>query len=247
MLSGRQGRVFADSTFVGERGDVWLVAAWEPHGWRVLDRDTRSLVFIFLPEFLDGEMVGDVPWVNLFAIPAVQRPGVSNDRLRAQVVALAEEMRGEVEDRPLGWRDLVRHDLLRLLILLRRNWQPPTSIALPAPIYARNLERLMPAMNALHASPGSRISLPEVASACGLSPSRFRQVFRESVGLSYGQFCLRSRIAFVAHQLLASDYSTEHIAEQAGFVDASHLHRTFVKHYRTTPAGYRRRFREACV
>ena len=208
MLSGKLGRVFADATFVVERGDVWLVAAWEPHGWQALEPKTRSLFITFLPEFLGGETLGGIPWLNLFSIPASQRPRVTTEEARARVLAIAEELRDEIENRPLGWQDAVRHGVLRLLLVLRRNWQPPSSVALPPPVYASALERLMPAMNTLHASPASRVGLSKAAAACGLSPSRFRQVFRETVGLSFGQFCLRSRIAFVAHQLLSSECST---------------------------------------
>jgi transcriptional regulator GlxA family with amidase domain len=41
--------------------------------------------------------------------------------------------------------------------------------------------------------------------------------------------------------LLTSNLPIEAIARKAGFVDASHFHRTFVKHYGCTPRTYRAR------
>jgi AraC family transcriptional regulator len=63
------------------------------------------------------------------------------------------------------------------------------------------------------------------------------------MGLSFSRFCLRARLAVAAHKLATTDLSTEDIATQMGFVDASHLHRAFARHYHCTPAVYRRRAR----
>jgi AraC-like DNA-binding protein len=63
------------------------------------------------------------------------------------------------------------------------------------------------------------------------------------MGTSFGQFSLRARLGYAAHRLLASDLTVEAIAQRAGFVDASHFHRTFVRHYGCTPRTYRERAR----
>jgi AraC-like DNA-binding protein len=43
--------------------------------------------------------------------------------------------------------------------------------------------------------------------------------------------------------LATTDLPGMAVAQQSGFADASHLHRTFVKQYACTPALYRRRFK----
>ena len=59
------------------------------------------------------------------------------------------------------------------------------------------------------------------------------------MGLSFGKFCMRARLAYVAQLLLTTDLSVEAIAEAAEFADASHLHHAFVGVYAATPARYR--------
>ncbi len=59
------------------------------------------------------------------------------------------------------------------------------------------------------------------------------------MGVTFGRFALRARLAFAAHRLLSTDLSVEAIAAEANFTDASHLHRHFVKHYGQTPRAYR--------
>ncbi len=56
----------------------------------------------------------------------------------------------------------------------------------------------MPAISTLHADPGARLTLAGAAARCGLSRSAFTLVFRRSVGLSFHQFCVRTRTAHAA-------------------------------------------------
>jgi AraC-like DNA-binding protein len=79
----------------------------------------------------------------------------------------------------------------------------------------------------------------EAASRCGLGRAQFSLVFRDTMGMSFGRFCLRSRLGFVAEMLLSTDLPTQAIAQRAGFVDGSHMHRAFVARYGCTPGQYR--------
>jgi len=238
MLSGRAERHFQDYVIPGIPGDVWLCAMWEPHGRRVTSAMTENVVVMFLPDFLGEEMLGEVPWLSLFAVPASQRPRVITNEMRDTALAIGHELRREVLQKRRGWETAVRLGLLRLLFALSRDWQPPATGGRKRPLTS-NLSRIMPVLSAFHAHPEERITLPEAASACGLSRSRFALVFRETMGLSFGQFCLRARLAFVAHRLLTADLSVEDIAEQVGFVDASHLHHAFARLHGCTPGRYR--------
>ena len=101
----------------------------------------------------------------------------------------------------------------------------------------------MPARSAFPAThiimPAARKAIPEAAATCGLSVSQFGYVFRNVMGLSFGKFCMRARLAYVAQLLLGTNLSVEAIAQETGFADASHLHHAFVQTYGSTPARYR--------
>ncbi len=152
-------------------------------------------------------------------------------------------MRREFETAPLGWEDAVRYNTLRLLLMLRRDWQTPRAGRSERPAPPNDLMRLLPALTALHAGAGDRLTMDRAAAACSLSTSRFSVLFRRALGLSFGQFSLRTRVSQAAQRLLQEDATIEDIATQFGFVDGSHLHRVFVKHFGATPAEYRRRFK----
>lgn len=237
VLAGREELQLDGCQIAGDPGDVWLCAMSEPHTYRVLVPDTVNLVLIFLPEFLGEEMLGDMPWLTLFAARPANRPRVSTPETRQIMLDIAQELQREVEHKREGWQTAVRLDLLRLLFYLSRGWRypsPPKSSG-----YAGNLTRIMPALTLVHERTPVLVTREEAAGACGLGRSRFTMLFHETMGVSFKTFRKRARIAFVANLLLATDLPLEAIAERAGFADSSHLHHSFAQEYQCTPGEYR--------
>ena len=241
MLSGAAERHFQGYVVPGVPGDVWLCAMWEPHGRRITSDREENVVIIFLPEYLGEEMLGGIPWLSVFAAPPEQRPRVKSEETRAQMLTIGRELQREIERKGHGWETAVRLGVLRLLFTLSRDWTPPAEPG--RNLRVGNLSRIMPSLTLLHAHEAHRISLPQAAEACELSRSRFSLLFHETMGLSFSKFCLRARLAIVAQKLVTTELSAEDIARQLDFVDASHLHRSFARHYGCTPAVYRKRAR----
>lgn len=241
MLEGVAERHFQDYVIAGEPGEVWLCTMWEPHGRRVVSRHQENVVLQFVPEFLGEEMVGDKLWLIPFAVPPRDRPWVKTDEVRAQVLQIGREMREEIEAKRRSWVFALRLQLLRLLFVLSRDWEPAPPSAARAGGAAANLNRIMPALAMVRDLREPRARLPEAARRCGLSPSRFAVLFRQMMGVPFARFALRARLAYAAQRLVATDLPIERIAEETGFADASHLHRHFVKQYGQTPRRYRDR------
>jgi len=242
-LSGTAERHFQGYVVPGIPGDVWLCAMWEPHGRRVTSSHEENVVVIFLPQYLGEELLGEISWLTVFAAPPEQRPRVTSEGMRREVLAIGQEMKREISLQRRGWETAIRLDVLRLLFLLSRDWEPPRAPRRRTAVNAGSLSRIMPALGLVHEDGAHRVSLPEAATACGLSRSRFSLVFHQTMGLSFSRFCLRARLAVAAQTLATTELSTEDIAARMGFVDASHLHRAFARHYGCTPALYRRRTR----
>ncbi len=243
VLSGEEERIFSDLILPVRDGSVWLTSMWEMHGAHT-SVTARVVVLTFLPEFLGELTLGGTPWLDLFVVPPSQRPQVTDDAARTQAIRIGEGIWREREQRPLGWRMGVRFHLQQLLLLLRRGWQPPAQVAAARPDRESKLSRIMPVLAAVHADPFARVSLAEAAAECGLTPRHFNRLFQQAMGVSFGKFELRTRVVAASRLLVRTDLGVEAVAEQAGFVDASHFHHTFARHYGCTPAEYRRRFRD---
>lgn len=239
VLAGRMERHFEDLMFVAGPGDIHLCSAWEPHGWRVAEPDTVSVVFIFLPEVMDTELMRDVPWLSFFTAPPRARPRTRSQEMRRSVLALGEMIRQETGQRPQGWMAAVRALFYYLILTVDRYWERPPALGPQAGVPMSGFARVLPAVVLVHDSPDRDVKLPRAAAACGLHRSRFSTIFRQMMGVTFGQFRRRARLARVAHFLLTTELSVEAIAEETGFVDGSHLHRTFVRYYGRTPGEYR--------
>ena len=244
ILEGCQEFRFGDSALELRRGDCWLVSMWEPHAWRTREAPAKYVVVVFLPDAVEEMAIDSQPWLSMFEAPVAQRPRTVGKAMRAAALRIAEDLEREFAERALGWETSVRLHLLHLLILLRRHWKPDARTGTTLGLRSNALARLMPAIKMAHQRPETGPDPAQAAAACGLSPSRFHTVFRQTMGISYGRFCRRARLAYAAHQLLATHLTIEDIGQQAGFVDGSHLHHQFVKQYGCTPAEYRRRHQD---
>jgi len=85
--------------------------------------------------------------------------------------------------------------------------------------------RIVCAIDALRAQIGRAVSLPEVAAAAHLSPSRFRHLFVEQTGMPLRTYLLWRRLLHV-WELLSAGETLSGAAHLAGFADSAHLSRT---------------------
>jgi AraC-like DNA-binding protein len=238
LLHGTQERHCEGVLFPAGPGDAWLCGMWEPHGWCNVSPETTCVVLRFLPEFLGDEFIDGAPWLSMFGATPALRPRVRSAEIRERVLSVGKELAEEILERRSGWTTVVRSDLLRLLALLHREWAVPTASSYGMEHHTM-LDRVAPALSLLRERPLRRVGVQQAATACNLSYSQFGRIFRRAMGMSFGAFCTRARLAHVAQQIVTTRMPLDGLAREAGFVDASHLHRAFVRRYGCTPGEYR--------
>jgi AraC-like DNA-binding protein/mannose-6-phosphate isomerase-like protein (cupin superfamily) len=244
VLAGEERIEFSDYQFSCGPGEVWLCGMQEPH--RCARRaNTRTVIMMFQPDAIGEELLGEMPWLTLFALPPAQRPQVSSPETRRRMLEIGYVLRREIEEKRLGWRGVVHQEVLRLLLELRRGWDILGLVETPRYVQLSALARVMPAFNLAYNLPRRCVSAVEAAGECGMSAGRFRVLFRRTVGMTFRTFCLRARLSYAAQRLVSTDRPLTAVAEEAGFVDRSHLHRCFVKAYGRTPSQYRKRRKAA--
>ncbi len=90
------------------------------------------------------------------------------------------------------------------------------------------------------APPDADTSLETLARLAGLSPSRFLHAFTETVGVPLRPYLLWLKLQR-AGAAIAAGSPLGAAAHAAGFADAAHMTRTFVKMFGVTPSDMRRR------
>jgi AraC-like DNA-binding protein len=86
--------------------------------------------------------------------------------------------------------------------------------------------RLEKALNAMHADPAHNWSLEELASTAGISRARFATTFRDTIGMTPGNYLGEWRLS-LALTLLRKGKTMQFIADRVGYGSASALSRAF--------------------
>ncbi len=88
----------------------------------------------------------------------------------------------------------------------------------------------------------SDLSLAELASVAGVSPSHFKTLFKQSVGMPVHRYVIHRRVEYAAELLAGSHAPLADVALQAGFANQSHMARSIRRALGVTPARLRSGF-----
>lgn len=92
-----------------------------------------------------------------------------------------------------------------------------------------------------------RLPIMELARQANMSLSAFERRFKAEVGMTPRNFEKHVRVTRASRELLESNMPLVDIALRHGYCDQSHFTREFRRTFGTTPARYRRRFRQAAM
>ncbi|WP_214415875.1 GlxA family transcriptional regulator [Sphaerisporangium fuscum] len=134
--------------------------------------------------------------------------------------------------------DVARH----LVMFLRRpGGQSQFSMALWSP--QPSTDPIRAAVAAIHADPGARHGIADLAGHARLSPRHLQRRFTAELGLPPGAFVERVRVEAAQRALAEGDDPVEAIARRCGFGTAETMRRTFHRYLGVAPSDYRERFR----
>lgn len=126
---------------------------------------------------------------------------------------------------------------LALAAHVLRAYGPSRPIPSDARLPQRRLGRVI---DFVRTNIASDLSLNELAAVAGVSPSHFKTLFKQSVGMPVHQYVIRRRVEY-AVELLQNERSTlADVALQAGFANQSHLARCMRATIGVTPGTLRR-------
>ncbi|MGK5554249.1 GlxA family transcriptional regulator [Actinomadura kijaniata] len=150
-------------------------------------------------------------------------------------LAMVEEDRG---------RD-VAHAVARELVLFLR--RPGSQSQFSVPLWSRQpaTDPIRAAVAAIHADPGARHTIPDLAERAGLSPRHLQRRFTAELGVPPAAYVERVRVEAARRALAETADPVEAVARRLGFGTAETLRRAFHRRVGVAPADYRDRFRAA--
>ena len=230
---GMAGKV-GNTVFQLSRYDLQITSPWELHGENQIDQNLRLLSITVDPDILLRDLFEyREKALSLFLLDPQERHGIVNSpatrKLRMDCCAALPAITG---DNP---KILNFHRWLATLNMLAELLDRIKTGDLPEAPF-RLYQKLVPALELF--KNGRQISLREAAEACGLSVSRFRQIFRQVYRMPFLEFEIRNRLSH-AGSLLRQGLHLKDVAEQTGFYDSSHLTRFFRRYLGMTPGKFR--------
>jgi AraC-like DNA-binding protein len=99
--------------------------------------------------------------------------------------------------------------------------------------------RLGPALRLLHAEPHAPLSVPRLAAAAALSPSRFAARFKEQMGCSVMQYATDWRMNLACRLLADDGLSLSEAAQRVGYENIPAFSRSFKARVGVAPGAWR--------
>ncbi|MFC7621465.1 GlxA family transcriptional regulator [Microlunatus sp. GCM10028923] len=134
----------------------------------------------------------------------------------------------------------------KLVLYLHR---PGSQSQFSVPLWAAqpNSDALHRAVDAIHANPGDRHSIEDLAASAGLSTRHFQRRFTREMGMPPTVYVERVRVEAAQNALAETDLTLDGIARRYGFGTAETLRRTFHRILGIAPSDYRNRFGTSTV
>lgn len=240
VTAGRASYMFPDRRIDIDRGTlIWLWAG----GDHLLLNESAGFamwIVVFTPGAIER-------WCRTAATSALGQAGGADADAERQARRLDAERARRLGDLCAEASDAERegdvdHLNATLGYLLMTAWRA-TSAAGEAPALAELHPAVETATALLQRDVGG-MTVPDLAEASGLSPSRLGRVFRAQVGLSISDYRNRLRVDRFCRLYGRGDRRTMlDAALEAGFGSYPQFHRAFKRHMGLSPAAHRRRMR----
>lgn len=240
VLAGVTRRYYPGYSHLIRPGQIWFCGMWEPHGYEVIEAPFENIVLAIWPPMLAQlrfEEAPEINWMAPFTIKPAARPQITPSK-KKDLLEQAAQLKKLTAPATPAEKARIRICLLNILIMVS-GLGPAfrTEKIKPRLKYWSRLNRAVQLVFESRAF----VSTGQAAAACGLNRNIFSRLFKKWMGIRFADFALRFRIKLAASHLLQENEIAKNIADQLGFVDASHLNRLFWKYYGCSPSEFRRR------
>lgn len=147
-----------------------------------------------------------------------------------EVRGLLEKMLTEYDERRLGWREMLRVNLIGTIITAARNISSEQGTG----GIIRRIE------NEIHQNYDKKTALSDYARRWNYSLPYLSRKFKTETGVTYSEYVMRTRVNEACRLLVNTDKKIAEISELVGYGDVDFFCRVFKKHTGVTPKTFRR-------
>ncbi|MBN2643422.1 MAG: helix-turn-helix transcriptional regulator [Victivallales bacterium] len=241
VIEGSMDVAFGGFERTYNTGQAFWTMFWEPHAFRFTSRRNFAMAINIDLDFL-GQCgpFGNCNWLQPFVVPPAERFCPENEKERQLFKNAGIIMYRTWRNKQLNWQYHIWLKLHQLILAAIDGLcsKGDTHEAIAEEAFEEFL-KIKAAVDMVRKGTGRPPSLNEAASLCSLSQSRFSNIFSRVLGMSYGKFAARSRLASAAMDLSYNRLTIDEIASKWGYFDNSHFTNAFKKLYGYSPSQYR--------
>jgi AraC family L-rhamnose operon regulatory protein RhaS len=253
VVRGKAQHRFEGDVYEIRTGDVFIINPGEEHAYDIVPGNELEIVnCLFLPDLIEDSLLHELKITDSIDFFYIHPFLDKNERFHhhrlnlfgqesTRVLALLEEMIGEVTTAQPGYDTIIRLRLLELLILLSRYYaMKHNTESLYRSVEGDRLIRRI--CGYLERNYSQKISLESLTSLFNISVRQLNRLFKRETGSSVFEMIHRIRIERAKYLLTETDDKVISVAGAVGYDDPASFSRLFARHVGCPPGEYRKRF-----
>lgn len=208
----------------------------ELHGWWVQEGSMEVAVMIFPTEFVSVPLT---VFDNDYLKPFLERGGNFQNKIEAgeenaaEIVMTMEDIAREWKEGNVGYRLMIKAQVLRILTLLIRHYQKNTSEKKGGPRLGdkkKSMRRIEEAVYYINSHFAEKVTLEEAAAIACMSPNYFSTYFKKVSHCGFSEYVTKLRLKKVKEMEQTTDLTMSEIAMACGFSNMSNFYRLYKKY-----------------
>lgn len=234
------------------KGDIFIIPPYVPHKITSSDsgKHAQIIEFEFMPEFINqnfrqiqnAESFLDFAYIEPFLVgenlvkPRLNLVG----KIQMEVESILNEVLTEDQEKKQGYELLIRSQLLKLLIIVGREFTVNLENSKSRSIYDRHRDSINLAVKYIDENYMRDLNVEDVAKKFLLSSSYFSYLFKSITSKTFTEYLVGLRISKALELLRNTNDKVVDICYSVGFNNINHFNRMFKQNIGMSPLAYRK-------
>lgn len=233
------------------KGDIFVMPPFVPHRIAAsTDSDMVIYEFEFEPGFVNQsfesteniESFFDFAYIEPFLVSEKSvKPCLNlSGRIQVDVEDILNEALKEYEEKPVGYKLLAKASLLKLLVLVGREFMRSLEKSEAGTFYCLQRDSILNAIKYINDHYADELSVEDIARRFSLSQSYFSYLFKTLTMKTFTEYLGSVRMSQAMELLRGSDKRVVDICFEVGFNNLNHFIRQFKRNTGRSPLSYRK-------
>lgn len=231
--------------FPCSKGEIYIINHDVEHQF-IARENSELLIYncVFKPTFFNYSFIDSKRFYDVtygFLIKTIENdvnlksPKITP--IEMNIDALFEEMLAEYESKDEAFVEVLKADLIKLIIMILRTIRKENKDNKIIPVKNELLEKVI---DYIHSNYYKEVTIEELSMQAFLSQSHFCRLFKEYAGMTVKELTQRIRINEACNLLISTNKKIGDIAYEIGYNDVKHFNSLFKKITGKTPNEYKK-------